>query len=399
MKRPRLIDLATLEETQTGRTLDAAAWEKAQAERLTLELQSEGIASRLERCGVRVREGKITMIGLLTESYAEKTAFRNCNIIPTCQSRNTHDMMKAVQYWMDTTSAKKTRMWVLSKGWVPLYEYSKHHKEFTRTISKLNSNPILKRYGVEFVYYAVENTIKLKEHGPGTKVPMLNLHAHVLLKANQFAGKVGWQMMLDEVRRYVPKGYLHDSPIKKAAEVVKYVFKPTEFDRLNDDQFASLFNQTLGLRFHTCLGELAEFRRGLKADGLKLKRIEGEAQGEWRLVKGRKRDDDKDKPPAPDMPCNMVVGITSPSPTFSEVYEPCLLVKDFNGSLSQLLAENPWIEQRMAALRRTADRQKARPSIKDTTTITVQDQWLDETVNWQPPPEFGDSASLDWLPS
>ncbi|WP_417461677.1 hypothetical protein [Kordiimonas sp.] len=388
MKRPRVIDLATLEESQTGRALDPASWEKAQAERLTLELQSEGIASRLERCGVRVRQGSFTMIGLLTENHIEKTAFRNCNIIPTCQSRNTHDMMKAVQYWMDTTGAKKTRMWVLSKGWVPLYEYSKHHKEFTRTISKLNSNPVLKKYGVEFVYYAVENTIKLKDHGPGVKVPMMNLHAHVLLKANQFAGKEGWQMMLDEVRRFVPKGYLHDSPIKKAAEVVKYVFKPAEFERLNDDQFACLFNQTMGLRFHTCLGELREFRSGLKNDGLKLKRIEGEAQGEWRLVKSRKRDDRKDKPPSVDEAGNLVMGITSPSPTLSEVYEPYLLVKDFNGSLQALLAANPWIEQRMAALRRTADRQNARPSIKDTTTTTVQDCWLDHTVEWhQPPPD------------
>lgn len=386
MQRPRTIDLAALEESQTGRKLKPKQWEKARTERLTLELQSEDIANRLERCGVKIREGRFTMIGLLSENHTEKTAFRNCNIIPSCQSKNTHDMMKAVQYWMDTTSAKKTRMWVLSMGWVPLYEYDRHHKKFTRTISKLNSNPILKKYGVEFVYYAVENTIKQVVEGPNMKVPKLNLHAHVLLKANQFAGKHGWQMMLEEIRRIVPKNYLHDSPIKKAAEVVKYVFKPSEFAKLNDDQFACLYNQTHGLRFHTCLGELKEFRAGLKADGLKLRRIEGEAQGEWRLVKARKRTDKKDQPPTPDEPGNMVLGITSPAPAFSELYEPCLLVKDFNGSLSQLLAENPWIEQRMAALRRTADRQTARPSIGDTTTITVQDAWQDDTVWWEPPP-------------
>ncbi len=395
MKRPRLIDLATLEESQTGRKLDPAQWEKARQERLTLEMQSEDIASRLERCGVKVRDGKFTMIGLLTESYAEKTAFRNCNIIPSCQSKNTHDMLKSVQFWLDTTKAKKARMWVLSMGYVPLYEYSERHKEFTRLISKLNSNPILKRYGVEFVYYAVENTIKQVVRGPNMKVPMLNLHAHILLKANKFAGREGWKMMLDDVRRIVPKNYLHDSPIAKAAEVVKYVFKPSEFAKFNDDQFACLFNQTKGLRFHTCLGELKEFRAGIKKDGLKLKRIEGEGQAEWRLVKGRKRNDQKDRPPTPDMPVNTVLGITSPAPTFSELYEPCLLVKDFNGSLEQLLTMNPWIEQRMAALRRTADRQNARPSIKDTTTITVQDSWQDETLDWHPPPSSPDGVTSD----
>lgn len=396
MQRPRLIDLATLEESQTGRRLDPTQWEKSRKERLTLEMQSEEIASRLERCGVKVREGNFTMIGLLSENHAEKTAFRNCNIIPSCQSRNTHDMMKAVQYWMDTTKAKKARMWVLSMGWVPLYEYSTNHKRFTRLISKLNANPILKRYGVEFVYYAVENTIKQVAQGPNMQVPMLNLHAHILLKANQFAGREGWKMMLDDVRRIVPKNYLHDSAISNAAEVVKYVFKPSEFNKLNDDQFASLFNQTHGLRFHTCLGELKEFRAGIKKDGLKLRRIEGEAQGEWRLVKGRKRDDKKDKPPTCEAG-NMVLGITSPSPQFSELYEPCLIVKDFNGSLPQLLAQNPWIEQRMAALRRTADRQSARPSIKDTTTTTVQDCWLDETVNWQhPPPDNASASFVEW---
>ena len=388
MKHPRLIDLATLEESQTGRKLTTTQWEKARKERLMLEMQSEEIANRLERCGIKIRDGKFTMIGLLSEDYSEKTAFRNCNIIPTCQSKNTHDIMKSVQYWMDTTSAKKTRMWTLSMGWVPLYEYAENHKKFTRIISKLHSNPILKKYGVEFVYYAVENTIKQVEQGPNLKVPMLNLHAHVLVKANQFAGREGWKMMLDELRRNLPKNYLNDGAIRNAAEVVKYVFKPSEFSKLNNDQFASLYNQTKGLRFHTCLGELKTFRAEIKKSGLKLRRIEGEAQGEWRLVKGRKRDDQKDRPPSPDKPTNTVLGITSPSPMFSELYEPCLIVKDFNGSLANLLAMNPWIEQRMAALRRTADRQNARPSIKDTTTITVQDCWQDETVDWQPPPDL-----------
>jgi len=384
IKRPRIIDHTQLEEAQTGRKLDKAAFKKAAAERKTLEDQSEYIANRLERVGVKARTGRYTIIGMLSENHTEKTAFRNCNIIPSVMSRNTHDLMKCVQYWMDTTSAKKTRMWVLSMGWVPLYEYAKCHKEFTRTISKLNSHKVLKKYGVEFVYYAIENTVKKNEDGH----VYLNLHAHVLLKANEYAGREGWKRMLEAVRLLVPKGYLHDSPIKSAAEVVKYVFKPSEFELLNNDQLASLFQGTHGLRFHNTMGELRDFRAGIKKDGLKLKRIEGEVAGAWRLVKARTRDELKDKLNTSPQEGDLVVGITSPTPAFTELYEPCLIVKDFKGSFEALMALNPWIGERMAALRRTADRQNAFPSIKDTTTITVQDCWLDETLFDPPPPDY-----------
>ena len=131
MQRPQIMDHTALEEAQTGRQLDTVAFRKMMKELHTLEKQSDYIASRLERVGIRVRTGLYTVIGMLTENFAEKTAYRNCNIIPLVQSRNTHNMMQSVQYWMDTTSAKNTRMWVLSMGWVPLYEYADKHKCLT----------------------------------------------------------------------------------------------------------------------------------------------------------------------------------------------------------------------------------------------------------------------------
>jgi hypothetical protein len=217
------------------------------------------------------------------------------------------------------------------------------------------------------------------------------------------------------VKARAPKGYFNDSPIRKAAEVVKYCFKPSEFDLLNDDQLAAFYNACKGLRFYTPLSNLREFRGQLKESRLKLKHIETDKGPAWRLVKGRTRgrleDIEEDKQEQIDgsasSTVNVICGITAPSPTFSEVYEPSVIIRNFDGNLEGLLALNPWIEQRIAAVKKTVARQqehqrqieyrRARdrraspaPSIWDTTTITVQNPVGEMIDSWFAPPEIPD---------
>ncbi|UTW53956.1 hypothetical protein [Kordiimonas sp. SCSIO 12610] len=378
ISRPKTMTHVELEDANTGRKLSKLEFEKAEKERALLERQTEVIADRLENIGIRARIGTHTLIGLLSEAHIEKSAYRNCNILPSVQSGNTHDMMKCVQYWLDTCSAKQTRMWVLSWGWVPLHEYNAEHKKFTRKISKMNSSITLQSAGISFVYSAIENTIKWKDGRP-----YLNLHAHVLVKATKKLGRQKWGRLIDDVKLFAPRNYLHDSAIRNAKEVVKYVFKPQEFQKLTDEQLGALFQATKGLRFHIPMGELKTFRSGLKADGLKLRKIESRGAGEWRLIKARERKEtERETPPSTGDAGNLILGITSPSPVFNETFEPCLIVKDFTGTFEALLAANPWVEQRMAGLRATAER---RNSIKDTLTTTVLCEGVEDYQN--PPPE------------
>lgn len=409
MPVPPMIDQKLLEEAQTGRRLTPEQYEKACNDRRLLELQSAGIAQRLSRSGVNVLQDSIFLMGLYSEHYEEKPQYKNTNFIPTVQAKNTHDMLKSVQYWMDTTPETKTRMWVFSCGWVPLYQYRDAHQKFTRWISKFSKHKCLKAAQIEFVYYSVEGTIK-KEAG----VTYVNLHAHVLLKADRFLGKENWNELVETVCSKAPKGYMHDSPIRKAAEVVKYCFKPGEFDLLNNDQLAYLYTATKGLRFYTPLSSLKEFRAELAKSKLKLKHIETDSGPAWRMIKGRTRDKledleaDEDDEPVEGKSAgmtNIICGITAPSPTFSEVYEPSVIIRNFDGNIEGLLALNPWIERRIASIQATVARQHAREdhmarvharkpksppssSIWDTTTITVPEFYQDGEDDWYPPPDF-----------
>ena len=292
---PPMIDQATLEEAQTGRQLTQEQYEKAQQERLTLELQSSGIAARLGRAGINVYQDSVSILGLYSENIEEKTQYKNTNFIPSVQSTNTHDMLKSVQYWLDTVKSSQRRMWVFSYGWVPLYEYREAHQKFVRWISKFHSeSPLLEAAKVKFVYYSVEGTfqdenkknLQLKKIGGVTHV---NLHAHVLVKSERYLGSENWKILLDNIRARAPKGYLHDSPIKKAAEVVKYCFKPAEFDLLSNDQLAYFYTATKGLRFFTPVGELALFRRQMAESKVRLKHIETDKGPQWRFIAARER--------------------------------------------------------------------------------------------------------------
>jgi hypothetical protein len=275
----------------------------------------------------------------------EKTQYKNTNFIPEVQAKNTHDMLKSVQYWLDITPSNQTRMWVFSWGWVPLHEYREAHQKFTRWISKFSKHDILKATQIDFSYYSIEGTIQ-KDKG----ITYVNLHAHVLLRAGRHLGEQNWSELCDQVKARAPKGYFNDSPIRKAAEVVKYCFKPSEFDLLNDDQLAAFYNACKGLRFYTPLSNLREFRGQLKESRLKLKHIETDKGPAWRLVKGRTRgrleDIEEDKQEQIDgsasSTVNVICGITAPSPTFSEVYEPSVIIRNFDGNLEGLLALNPW---------------------------------------------------------
>ena len=398
VKAPPIIDKATLEEAQTGRELTPEQFEKMCNDRRELELQSIGIAARLKRSGINVYQDSVAVLGLYTEEFSEKTQYRNTNFIPEVQAKNTHDMLKSVQYYLDTQGEKKCRMWVLSAGWVPLYQYREAHQKFTRFISKFSKHKKLQATQIEFAYYSIESTFHKKDG-----MVYANLHAHVLLRAGRYLGLENWKILIEDMRQRVPKGYLHDSPIARAAEVVKYCFKPAEFDLLNDDQMAYLFTAVKGLRFYQPLGKLKEFRGQLKESKLKLKHIETDSGPEWRLVKSKTRSkDERERENEQGGAKKVICGITAPSPVFSETFEPCVLIRNFDGNIQGFLALNPWIEQRMAGIRQTVERQQerhrmraaqksrqaAKPSMRHTTTITVQDFEHFELTDWHAPPDF-----------
>ena len=333
-------------------------------------------------------------------------------------------MLKHVRYLADNTKAGRLRMLVVSAGWCGLYSYRTHHKAHTRRMSKFAAHPKLKEFGIIVEFYNIENTIHRADDGAA----MMNLHSHLLFRSTRYLGKKKWAEFLEFAKGYFPKGYVHDSKIEKANEVVKYCFKPSEFELLTDEEFAELFHQVSGgrpkfdpdtgevetrkgdngeliavregpLKFFHPLGSLREFRSKLNKERQNLIQVPTvDGRWIWRLTERRARlprpeGETGERP-------NVVLAITRPMPKFTPRMEPCVIVHDYTGDFAEMVAANGlegvvseakgiWTkriaEEKKAAQRAGMDSQGASPSMQHTTTTTVPET---------PPPEW----EQDWSP-
>ena len=390
--------------------------------------QSGQVVERLERMGIQGRQtrGDVSFVGLVSGEAEPATDYRNCNLIPTQQSRNTRKMLKHVQYLVDNTKAGRLRMLVISAGWCPLPNYREHHQTHTRRMSKFAAHPKLKEFGIKAQFYNVENTIHRNDDG----IAMLNQHSHALLRFNRYLGKKKWAEFLKFATNFFPKGYVHDSKVKKADEVVKYCFKHAELDLLTDVELADLFHQVSGgrpkfdiktgeietregddgeliavcegpLKFYHPLGSLREFRSKLNKNNQNLIQAPTvDGRWVWRLTE-RKARQPRPESESGERP-NVVLSITRPMPKFTQRMEPCALVHDYTGNFDEMISANGLEavvgEARGIYAKRVAqdeeadteaprDFQGASPSMKHTTTTTVpNDDGFEHSQHHPPPP-------------
>lgn len=433
---PREITSREINETLIGREVARDTYLDGRIRERQLREQSEHIIRRLERMGIQGRtvRGETCFVGLVSGEAELATDYRNCNIIPVQQSRNVHNMLKHVRYLVDTTKPGRLRMLVVSGGWCPLLSYRKHHKAHTRRMSKFAAHPKLKEYGIELQFYNVENTIKRADDGAA----MMNLHSHVLFRSTRYLGKRKWAEFLDFARNFFPKGYVHDSKVQKANEVVKYVFKPAEFDLLTDEEFAELFHQVSGgrpqydpetgevkcregengeliavregaLKFFHPLGALRAFRSKLNESNQKLLQVPTvDGRWIWRLTERKERQERPESEATGERP-NQVLAITRPMPKFTRRMEPCVIVQNYSGDFADMVAANGLYDavseaKAIFAARIEADEKAAweahreaqgeAPSMKHTTTTTVPDGTGHMRAQHRPPPQASPGGML-----
>ncbi len=427
---PKEISIKEIGEALIGREVSREGFIDGKSRERQLIEQTEDLIARLERVGITgTNEGRETMVvGLVSGQTDTIRPFRNCNMLPAPQSRNVHDMLKSIRYLFDVTKFGRLRMLVVSGGWTPLPHYRRYHKAHTRRMSKFASHPTLKTFGIDIEFYNVENTIKRDESGAA----MLNMHSHVLFKCRRHLGSKRWKEFLEFARNFFPKGYVHDSKIEKPNEVVKYVFKPQQFDLLSDEELGELFLQIAGgrlkfdpdtgevemrvtdegqrvpvrekgLKFFHPLGSLRTFRRTLRENGQKLIMVPTvDDRWIWRVTEKK----DAEKRPEPSEPRqdeNRVLAITRPMPKFTRRMEPCVIVMNYDGDFNDLVRRNGLHDQvtdaraifrarieaeRIAATVAKGDGDASRPPMKHTTTTTVRADgggYLDT----RPPPNQG----------
>lgn len=450
---PKEITSRAINEALIGREVSRACYVDSQARKRELKQQSEDLIARLERIGIdgRSGDGNTFMVGLVSGQAERIPNFRNCNLIPSVQSRNIHDMQRHVQYLADTTKPGRLRMLVVSAGWCPAVEYRSSHKALTRRMSKFAAHSKLKELGIEVQFYNVENTIHRDDNGRA----MVNLHSHALFKCRRYLGK-RWTEFLDFARGYFPKGYVHDSKIENPREVVKYVFKPSEFDLLTDGELAELWHQVVGgrpkfdpetgeietrsivvddgeqpyadrgqvnmpfrcseqiivregpLKFFHPLGSMRRFRSYLTKNGQKLIQVPTvDGRWIWRATE-KKKPQTQDEPVEGNPRDNLVLARTAPMPMFTPRREPCAIVRDYTGDFAAMVRQNG-LERVVSEARRIfdgrvqTDKTAAReaqgspwdaPPIRDTTTTTVREGGTAPAV--RPPPPRGTSPDCPW---
>lgn len=424
---PREITSREINEALIGREVGRDTYLDGRIRERQLREQSEQVVERLERMGIqgRLTRGDVAYVGLVSGQAEPATDYRNCNLIPTQQTRNIRSMLRNVQYLVDTTKPGRLRMLVVSDGWTPLLEYRENHMASCRRMSKFSAHPKLKEYGIKLQFYNVEDTIHRNADG----VAMLNLHHHVLFRSDKYLGKKKWKEFMKFARDYFPKGYVHDSKVEKAKEVVKYCFKPAEFDLLTDEEFAELFHQVSGgrpkfdpetgevetrkgdngeliavcegpLKFFHPLGALREFRSTLKHSNQKLIQVPTvDGRWIWRVTE-RKAREERPESSGEERP-NMVLSITRPMPKFTQRMEPCVIVQDYTGDFAEMIAANSlecaMSEARGIFAKRVAQDEKAAreahrdaqvqaASMKHTTTTTVPDRDAKSRSKHRPPP-------------
>ena len=355
-----------------GIEISETEWKKSNQQNDLIKVQSEQIARRLEGQGVDIRgKVKTSIIGLCSGITEKAISYRNTNIIPVNQSKNVHKMLSDLKYFYEQEAKNTLRMFVISAGWVFLEDYKDAHRAHTRRMSKFAAEERLKENAVELVFYNVENTIKTVNGRV-----MLNMHSHALVKSNKKLGSKKWLSFINWAKTRFPKGYFHDSKLKNVNECVKYCFKPMELEKITDQELAELFHQTFLCRFFIPLGSFRKLRKSLKDNRLNIVKIptEDSPQSEkalweykfqekqaYKLRKLTSGNDVKVK--------NRILTITNPSPKFTNKFEPCLVVQNYDGDLDKLIKLN-CLEKTIAEAKKIYNRPPA--SMQHTTTITVQ---------------------------
>lgn len=362
---PREISSKEINQSLIGREVARDSWIDGQRRARQLREQSDDFVRRLERVGIQARteRDETTIVGLVSGKVERATDYRNCNLIPLQQSKNVHDMSKHVRYLFDHTRPGRLRMLVVSGGWCRYDEYRKHHRAHTRRMSKFAAHPKLKEFGISFEFYNVENTIHRDE------VAMLNMHSHVLFQSHRKLGRIKWCEFLEFARNFFPKGYVHDSKIEKPNEVVKYVFKPSEFALMTNNELAEFWHQVVGgrpkfdpdtgeietrinvageivdcceggLKFFHPYGSVKKMRCDLREGGQKLIMVPtNDDRWIWRVTEPHEPEEQPETKPARPKN-NLVLAITRPMPKFTQRMEPCVIVQNYTGDFDRMVRDN-----------------------------------------------------------
>jgi len=330
--KPALLDYWSHALAVTGSTVEVSQWLKRRDLSQTLEAQTREIARRLSLAGIQARRELmpgLSIVGVCSGAAQPMTAWRNINFLPSVAAANRSQLLKSFQYFSE--SRRYLRYLVITNGErCGVNELRSRLVALVREISRWASSQTLKDLGITVELRISEITAQREINGEISYHP----HANVIIDC---ARKTDWQRFLRFTHDFFT-GHLRDcGRLVEADEAIKYFIKPAEIMEHHPHEMAYLYLATEGVRMAAPMGNLKKMIADLKWKSLKLAKKRNGEDWQWCFVKkcsNSKREKSRSDPN------DQILTKLAAQPRFTNIFEPCLIVKDYCGDVSRLLEKN-----------------------------------------------------------
>lgn len=313
----------------TGWATEFEPWSERRKAWALIQAQTEEIADRLESLGIQARlPASITSISAVTLQEDTLDSFRPIRFLPAIAARERRPYLNAMRYWLETNPDAKryVRFAVVTYG-TPIRagdDLREAISDLTRRISRW-AHYVKKRFEIEVLYRGVEYTWKDRD---GSGEQTLHLHANVLYWPHRHLKTAEWTDFLTISHDKLASHWKDNGRVNDVAEVVKYVIKPEDLGKLEDDDLVWLYENTFKKRVNAPMNTLREFVSKLTKERKKVVTVS--SKGLRIVTKARKLDRAKAKEDrvGGGRATNIILGLTLPQWRHTPFAEPMILVQN-----------------------------------------------------------------------
>jgi hypothetical protein len=336
----------------TGTTMETDAWLDGRLQAERTEGCTRVIAAKLASVGVSVRrpekDGTLHRVGLVTGKAEALTPWRHQVFLPAVARAERHSLIRDFTYWSEIKGNEHLRYFVATSGErCAVADLPERFRKLHAALSDLKRSRHFKPGGalasVAFVLRTDEFTMRRdasKPHGVS-----FHAHSNVIVHTPEYLGPERFRLLRALVNHAFSAHVGPIEPVRSIKEVVKYVCKYTA-DAKNPDDLGienlspalllELYNLRRGMKPVQCLGPFRDFRRHLEEKRLKVSQMPD--KGGKRYLAVIPREAPKERGPAQLVKrADVILCVTDPAPSLSPMFEPCVIVSNYSGTLDGLM--------------------------------------------------------------
>lgn len=336
----------------SGTKMETDAWLDGRLQQERTEICTRYMADKLRSQGVELkrpeRDGTLHRVGLVSGKSEAMPGWKHQVFLPAVARSERHSLLRDFEYWSQikghehlyyfvATSGTRCDLSDLTARFKKLHEALaavRDHKEF-RPGGQLASVKLLLR----------TDEFTMKRQWGFTGGVSFHPHSNVVLWLPEVLGRDRFCLLRAIVNAAFDAHVGPIEPVRNLKEIVKYVCKyikestkPDEvgIEDLPPETLAELYKVRVGLKPVQCLGPFKHFRKHLSDNRLKTSQMP-DREGKRYLTVIDKEAAKPAAPPQGHKRLDVVVCLTDPSPALSPMFEPCIIVKNYTGTLDAVL--------------------------------------------------------------